>query len=399
MGDAKAGFYPAALREDSAQCESRCVSPDSSCTSQAMTGTSESEDDKHIAGVKNADSMEYLSSSSSEDGNASDDDEGGVKASGSNENHDTVSGDIHLSADKDEAAELFCEPCGEEAPIKRARIPDEPTREERERHWATHLPYRSWCPVCVKASGREDPHRTNTGKSMEESIDSVAMDYAEVGNENSEGAKTAYKFLIGRDRKTKYTFAHMVSKKGTTDEKIVGKVLRSPMETGNTRIELKTDGEPALIQVQEAVINQRQHPTIPVNPPAPDPQSNGEAERAVQEVKAQLRSTKLGLEARVQQRVNDELPVLEWMIPHATNIINKFLVGADGRTAYQRIHLKEFKGKVFEFGEQVLASLPELMEAAARGGKALRLQTPIKRQSPFPVPEEGPTMSHRWTFV
>ena len=181
------------------------------------------------------------------------------------------------------------------------------------------------------------------------------MDYAEVGADDADGEKTSYKLLIGRDRRTKYTFAHLVNKKGTADEKIVGKVLSSIMETGNTSMELKTDGEPALVQVQEAVIGKRQHPTVPVNPPAYDPQSNGAAERAVQEVKAQIRSIKLGIEARVKKEVNNELPILEWMIPHAAGAINRFLIGVDGKTAYQRIHLREFKGKVFEFGEQVLA--------------------------------------------
>ena len=101
-------------------------------------------------------------------------------------------------------------------------------------------------------------------------------------------------------------------------------------------------------------MHNRKHKTIPENPPAHDPQPNGEAERAVQEVKAQLRATKLGLEARVGQEVKGEMPILEWMIPHASHTINRFLAGADGRTAHYRVHLKNFGGKVCQFGEQVL---------------------------------------------
>eukprot|EP00974_Lingulodinium_polyedra_P071951 6963391-Lingulodinium_polyedra.AAC.1 len=67
------------------------------------------------------------------------------------------------------------------------------------------------------------------------------------------------------------------------DDRIVGKVIESIKETGNTKMILKTDGEPALAQVQEAIIAQRGHATIPENPPAHDPQSNGLVERAVQE--------------------------------------------------------------------------------------------------------------------
>ena len=51
--------------------------------------------------------------------------------------------------------------------------------------------------------------------------------------------------------------------------------------------------EPALVQVQDRIISVRTQPTIPENPPAYDPQANGGAERGVQEVKGQLRATKL----------------------------------------------------------------------------------------------------------
>ena len=54
-----------------------------------------------------------------------------------------------------------------------------------------------------------------------------------------------------------------------------------------------------------------------------DPQANGEAERAVQEVKAQLRATKLGLEARVREEVHVDRPILELMIPHAAQTLNR----------------------------------------------------------------------------
>ena len=102
---------------------------------------------------------------------------------------------------------------------------------------------------------------------------------------------------IGRDRHSKFTFCHLVRCKGTGDDRIVKKVLQSIRENGNTMMLFKTDdGEPAIVQLQEQIIAQREHKTISQNPPAHDPQANGEAERAVQEVKAQLRAIRLGLE-------------------------------------------------------------------------------------------------------
>ena len=180
------------------------------------------------------------------------------------------------------------------------------------------------------------------------------MDYATVGNDQ-EGSD-ARKLLIGRDGHSKFTFCHLVRCKGIEDDRIVKKVLESIRKTGNTKMLLKTDGEPAIVQLQEQIIAQRDHKTISQNPPAHDPQANGEAERAVQEVKAQLRAIKLGLEARVGEEIHVDRPILERMIPHAAQTLNRFQVGEDGRTAHYRLHLKNFGGKTFEFGEQVLAT-------------------------------------------
>ena len=44
-------------------------------------------------------------------------------------------------------------------PVRIAKDPQQPTEQNIKEHNVTHLPHRSWCPVCVKARGREDMHR------------------------------------------------------------------------------------------------------------------------------------------------------------------------------------------------------------------------------------------------
>ena len=43
--------------------------------------------------------------------------------------------------------------------------PPQPTEQERMEHELTHLPYRSWCPVCVRSKGRADNHPKQHSKS------------------------------------------------------------------------------------------------------------------------------------------------------------------------------------------------------------------------------------------
>ena len=86
--------------------------------------------------------------------------------------------------------------------------------------------------------------------------------------------------------------AHLVRCKGPGDETIVKRVTKSVDELGYRKDVIKTDGEPALIAVREAITANRVHETLIENPLAYDPQANGGAERAVAEVKAQLRAIK-----------------------------------------------------------------------------------------------------------
>ena len=79
--------------------------------------------------------------------------------------------------------------------------------------------------------------------------------------------KLVKKLLIGREDWSGHTFCHLVECKGLGDHHIVDKVLRSLQTTGRTRINSKTDGEPAIVQLQERIISQREQDTIAVNPP------------------------------------------------------------------------------------------------------------------------------------
>ena len=47
----------------------------------------------------------------------------------------------------------------EAAPRRTLRDPGEPTKEEWEEHRIDHVPYRSWCPYCVRGRGSGVPHK------------------------------------------------------------------------------------------------------------------------------------------------------------------------------------------------------------------------------------------------
>ena len=48
------------------------------------------------------------------------------------------------------------------------RSPIRPSAEDVERHDATHVPYRNWCPTCVAARGKEAPTSGKWGRAATE---------------------------------------------------------------------------------------------------------------------------------------------------------------------------------------------------------------------------------------
>eukprot|EP00969_Alexandrium_andersonii_P002577 111605-Alexandrium_andersonii.AAC.1 len=71
--------------------------------------------------------------------------------------------------------------------------------------------------------------------------------------------------------------------------------------------------------------------------PVGESESNGMAERAVQEIQGQVRTLRDAFEARFQERMAGDSPMWPWMIRHAGRLISRFRKGADGKTAYGRI--------------------------------------------------------------
>ena len=65
--------------------------------------------------------------------------------------------------------------------------------------------------------------------------------------------------------------AHLVRCKGLGDETIVKRVTGSVDELGYRKVVIETDGEPALVIVQEKIAANRIHETIMENPTAYDP--------------------------------------------------------------------------------------------------------------------------------
>ena len=166
--------------------------------------------------------------------------------------------DIHPNENADDAngaAEGAEEYHAEDIEARKAiPTPILPNQHDIDDHWLDHLPYRSWCGVCVNGRGRERPHLRTHGKRR---IATLAFDYCFASKEGvysrdewasmpdgTEGAK----ILVVRELVSKATFAHVVKSKGVGDDRFAADCLVKDVEwLGSTRIMLRSDNEPAII--------------------------------------------------------------------------------------------------------------------------------------------------------
>jgi len=270
---------------------------------------------------------------------------------------DQVPGNCVGAREKDEDieaedVEAFMEEFGARVPV-RVQDPVKPSQAEVEEHTLTHVPFRSWCEHCVRGRGEDSPHFRSKDEPRELELH---MDFCFVGDEGREHKIT---ILVARERCTRMTVASAAPSKGAA-EFLARRLLAFLREIGADKGDLvvRCDQEPAIVAVFGELARHRAAAgggrTIPEHSPVADSQGNGVAERAVKSVEGQLRVLRSALETRIRAKVPSEHAVMSWMTEYAAVVLNRYEVGKDGKTAYERNRNKRSKAMGLEFGEAVL---------------------------------------------
>ena len=141
--------------------------------------------------------------------------------------------------------------------------------------------------------------------------------------------------LVSEDLATGGIRAHLVSAKGNGDPWIAGKIKDDIEEFGygGAPVRIKSDQEPAIVDVQRAVIaNRGNAPTIPVNSPVGDSQSNRQVENAIRKVRNMVKTILSSSESRWGVRVARDHPVYPWMFEWAADLMTRYAhVGGFGK--------------------------------------------------------------------
>ena len=162
--------------------------------------------------------------------------------------------------------------------------------------------------------------------------------------------------LVGKDRETKLVLAHGLPCKEGDTEWVSEQVCRDLRKFGiRGNVVFKTDQEPALTDLVNQICNLRpESRSCVTHSGVGDSKGNGLAERAVQSVEEMIRVHKLALESRLKCKVPCVHLIMSWLVEHAADVLNRYNIGLDGRTPYQRLKGRKFMGHMLEFGSSVM---------------------------------------------
>ena len=120
--------------------------------------------------------------------------------------------------------------------------------------------------------------------------------------------------LAGIDSSTKVLVAHAVPQKGVDSGGYASRCLADSIAwLGHSRVTIRSDNEPAIVQLVAVTANLRVDVVCEGSIPY-GPQSNGAAESAGRLMKGGLRTTQLGLERELRAHIPVGHLIGAWMV-------------------------------------------------------------------------------------
>ena len=101
---------------------------------------------------------------------------------------------------------------------------------------------------------------------------------------------------------------------------------------GQNALILKSDGEPAIVAVREALARCHGGRVTPEQPPPGEHQGNGLAEVTGRHVRDHARVLKLFLKKKINREIAQDEPIMAWLVRWAAMAMSRFQKGRDGKT-------------------------------------------------------------------
>ena len=198
---------------------------------------------------------------------------------------------------------------------KELAMPTLPEADVIRRHEMTHAIAESWCPTCVKARGRDDPHHAREDEEKHtQAVDElpiVQMDYTLIDG------VTILDMYVNTIRCGAGT---VVEKKEIT-KFAVQWTLKKFEQFGLVDVKIRTDPEHSIVAVVQEIRKLRTQKTLVEATPEADHQAIGGVERFHRTMQDQLRALKLQVELNLEISLKADMATTKWLVRHASWII------------------------------------------------------------------------------
>ena len=261
----------------------------------------------------------------------------------------------------------------EEVNVPLVGQPETPTQEQVDKHNATHATFKRWCKHCVRGLATRDKHVTTRtkGKRMkrvkfgqvdvpdtEEAKNGVtkySIDYMRMDSHEGDKA-TATMVMVNHEDGGVYAYA--TPGKGIQGDKYwLPKRMAKDIDNSGSKdiqVQIKSDQEPAIINVQEEIRELRRGRTICVNSPVGESECNGRAENAIRRVEVKVRTLRSFIEEQTKSKIDMTRPFATWLIRWAGEILTKYTKGKDGKTSWERRRKEHCNKTIVPIGEKIL---------------------------------------------
>ena len=223
--------------------------------------------------------------------------------------------------------------------------PKQPTQQEVQEHNLTHMPYRSWCPICVQGMGRSTSHLQQTSRKP-----IIQVDFAYLrGYEDQQ----AVAILTAIDIETGLCMATMLPDKQQLFDYASNCIQTFIYEIGRPNSILQSDNEPYLKALLQSVANKIGSISVR-HSPAYSSQGQGSIERLHRTLFGQVRILKEQIRQCYNISITMKHPMTPCVIKHSAFLINTYLIHSDGHTSHVRRWKSDNKTPICEFGKTIL---------------------------------------------
>ena len=225
----------------------------------------------------------------------------------------------------------------------------------------------AWCTSCVKGKAQAEPHKRTERITEDSKLPVIQCDYLLLEDVAGTGGLKVLSMYV---RTFGYGMSTVVETKGPTDMFATMWAVKMLNFRELSDIILQCDPEPSLIKWAESVKSKRTERTVIRSIPRRSHQRNGGVENYQKQLQGQVRTMLTAMQEHTQCRPPADNALMRWIVRHAAWLIPRFR-GSEVQSAFCRAMGGPYRGKLVEFGETVLAHLPEVGKGSGNPARKL----------------------------